>query len=411
MPTSDFDRPRAGGPATMLGRAAALSFLLYVCALPWSIAPISIGVVLCGVLTAACWWRPGGARWVRTPMDLPALGWLAALVVASLFALDPSGSWPNVKKALLFAVVPVAAYHARDERIARAAIATLFASAAAAALYALVRFAHDGGAFPARVRGLVGHPLTYGGQAMLLLSLCAGVALAARERAWRGGAVALAFLVAPALLGSFTRSAWIGTFVSFTVILARTRPRWLPFLGAALVVAVLSLPEGYRARALSAFDTGSVWNVERILLWESGVRIARDHPVTGAGLQDLRPLIERYRMAGAHETHGHMHNVPLQVAATMGAIGLAALAFLGWGLWRTASSAPRPPPGFGAGLRHAALGALAGFLAAGCFEWNLGDEELVNFLCVIVGLSFAARAWAAPAVAPAPPAASSRGGR
>ncbi|MDH3199158.1 MAG: O-antigen ligase family protein, partial [Candidatus Krumholzibacteria bacterium] len=333
-----------------------------------------------------------------------------ALVIASLFALDPSGSWPNVKKALPFAVVPVAAYHARDERVARAAIATLFVSAAVATLYALVRFAHDGGVFPARVRGLVGHPLTYGGQAMLLLSLCAGVALAAREWAWRGGAVVLAFLVTPALLGSFTRSAWIGTFVSFTVILARTRARWLPLLGAVLAVAVFLLPAGYRVRALSAFDTRSIWNVERLLLWESGVRIARDHPVTGAGLQDLRPLIERHRKAGAHETHGHMHNVPLQVAATMGAIGLAALAFLGWGLWRTASFAPRPPPGFGAGLRHAALGALAGFMAAGLFEWNLGDEELVNFLCVIVGLAFAVRAWQGPAVAPASPATSPKGG-
>ena len=103
----------------LLERAAALSFVLFAAALPWSVAPISIGVVLCGALTLACWWRPGGARWMRTPIDLPALGWMAALVVASLFALDPAGSWPNVKKGLLLAVVPVAAYHARDERTSR----------------------------------------------------------------------------------------------------------------------------------------------------------------------------------------------------------------------------------------------------------------------------------------------------
>jgi len=405
MPSRDTDRPRAGMPATFLDRAAALSFLLYAGALPWSVAPISIGVVLCGALTLACWWRPGGARWVRTPLDLPALGWLLALVIASLFALDPAGSWPGVKKALLFAVVPVAAYHAREQRTARAAMATLFVSAAAATIYALVRFAHDGGVFPARVRGLVGHPLTYGGQAMLLLSLCAGVALAARERAWRIGAVALGLLVAPALLGSFTRSAWIGTFVALGVVVARCRARWLPYLGAALIVGLFLLPAGYRVRALSAFDTRSFWNVERLLLWESGVRIFRDHPATGVGLQDLRPLIERYRRPGANETHGHMHNVPLQVAVTMGVLGLAALAFLAWGLWRTASFPPRPPPGFAAGVRHAALGALAGFLVAGCFEWNLGDEELVNFLCVIVGLAFAARAWRGAPAAPPPPAA------
>jgi O-antigen ligase len=403
-------RPSARGGDALLDRAAALSFLLYAAALPWSVAPISIGVVLCGGLTVACWWRPGGIRWPRTPLDLPMVGWLAALAIASLFALDPAGSWPNVKKAFLFAVVPLAAYHARDQRLARAAVATLLVSAAGATVYALVRFGHDGGVFPVRVRGLVGHPLTYGGQAMLLLSLCAGIALSVRARAWRLGAAALALLVAPALLGSFTRSAWIGTFVSLAVVLARVRARWLPFLVAAVVVGLFLVPAGYRTRALSAFDTHSIWNVERLLLWDAGVRIFEDHPIVGAGVQDLRPLIDRYRKPGAHEVHGHLHNVPLQVAATMGVIGLAALAFLAWGFWRTALFPPRPPPGFGAGVRNAALGALAGFMVAGCFEWNLGDEELVNFLCVLVGLAFAARAWGtasagAATAAGAPPAA------
>ena len=76
----------------LLERAAAFSFLLLAAALPWSIAPMSIAVVLCGVLTLAAWWSPGGARWVRTPVDLPALGWLAALVIATMASSDPAGS-------------------------------------------------------------------------------------------------------------------------------------------------------------------------------------------------------------------------------------------------------------------------------------------------------------------------------
>ncbi|HSQ59519.1 MAG TPA: O-antigen ligase family protein, partial [Acidobacteriota bacterium] len=344
-------------------------------------------------LASLIWCRPGGARWVRTPVDLPALGWMAALLLASLFALDPSSSWPNVKKGLLLAVVPVAAYHARDERTAKRAMAALFLSAAAATIYALARFANDGGAFPARVRGLVGHPLTYGGQAMMLLSLCGAVALKVREARWRYGAIALGLLVTPALLGSFTRSAWIGTLVSFTVIVARTRARWLPALAGAALAAVLLLPAGYRTRALSAFDAKSAWNVERLLLWDAGLAMFRDHPATGVGLQDLRPLIERYRKPGAHETHGHLHNVVVQVGATMGVVGLVALVALWIGLARTAGAPPPPGTPFGAAMRNAALGALAGFVVAGLFEWNLGDEELVDFLAVLIGAAFAAHGW------------------
>jgi len=379
-----------------LERAAALSFVLFAATLPWSVAPISIGLVLCGALTMACWWRPGGASWMRTPIDLPALGWMAALVLASLFALDPSGSWPNVKKGLLLAIVPVAAYHAREERTSRRAIAALLVSAAGATVYALLRFAHDGGLFPARVRGLVGHPLTYGGQAMFLLSLCAAVALKVRRGRWRGGAIALALLVAPALLGSFTRSAWIGTLVSFAVIVGRTRARWLPVLAGAALALILILPSGYRTRALSAFDVGNSWNVERLYLWDAGLSMFRDHPVTGVGLQDLHPLIERYGKPGAHEKQGHLHNIVVQVGATMGVVGLVALAGLLIGFARTAAAPPRPPTEFGAAVRNAALGALAGFIAAGLFEWNLGDEELVDFLAVMIGAAFSARGWREP---------------
>ena len=379
--------------ASITERAAAASFLLLVAALPWSVAPISIGVVLCGALTLAAWWRPGGARWVRTPIDVPALAWLAALALASLFALDPSGSWPNVRKGLLLALVPVAAYHAREETGARRAMAWLLVSAAAATIYALIRFAQDGGAFPARVRGLVGHPLTYGGQAMLLASVATAVVFRVRGRGWRLGAGALLLLLAPALLGSYTRSAWMGTLVVLTVIVARFRARLLPLLGMAALAVLLLLPPGYRSRAASAFDTKSVWNVERVKLWKAGAGIVRDHPVTGVGLQDLRTTIDRYRTEKANEVHGHLHNVWLQVAATMGVVGLATMIALWIGLFRTAAAPPSPSTPFGRAVRDAGVAALAGFLVAGLFEWNLGDEELVNFLATLVGAAFAARGW------------------
>jgi O-antigen ligase len=377
----------------MLSRAAGLSFLLLATALPWSIAPISIALILCVVLTFAVWWRPGGERWVRTPIDLPALAWLLALIVASVFSLDPAGSAPRIKKAFLLAAIPVAAFHARDTRIARAAVIALVLSAAAATVYALIRFAGEGGVFPVRVRGMAGHPLTYGGQATLLASLAMALLARGPGRRWVLGAGLFLLLLAPALLGSSTRSAWIATFVAACVILSRVKARLLPVAGAIVIVALLLAPGGIRDRALSAFQPASVWNVERLLLWDAGLRMFRDHPVAGVGLQDLHPLLERYRSREAHERHGHLHNVVIQVAASMGIVGLAALAWLWVGLYRTAGHrwrAPLPRGDLDSALRLAAVAALSGFLVAGLFEWNLGDEELLVFLCVVVGMGYAA---------------------
>ena len=400
--------------SSALERAAALSFLLLAAALPWSIAPMSIAVVLCGALTLAAWWRPGGARWLRTPVDFPALGWLAALVVATVASQDPSGSAGRITKGLLLAVVPVAAYHGRDPKVARRAVAVLIASAAIAAIYALTKFVAQGGAFPVRVRGAVGHPLTYGGQAMLLATLAAALALRARDLRWRIAAIALLTLLGPALLGSYTRSAWIGTCVALGVLLAFTRARLLAALAALIVVLLLVLPPGYRERALSAFDPQSRWNVERVQLWSAGLRIFQGHPITGVGLQDLHPWIERYHSPEPHEQHGHLHSIYVQIGATMGIVGLAAFAWLAFGLFRTAghrlrgdlraspgaggalvgTSGPGDSDGVGIALRLAGVAALAGFLVAGLFEWNFGDEELLDLLFTLVGLAFAASGWA-----------------
>jgi O-antigen ligase len=390
--------PAARHPALLgLTRAAGIAFLLLAAALPWSIAPMSIGVALAAALTLAVWWAPGGPRWTATPVDRPAIAWLAALVIATVASVDPGGSAPRITKGLLVGLVSVAATHAREERRGRLALALLFVSAALAALYAFVRFASEGGAFPARARGAAGHALTYGGQVLLLASLAAAVALRGRERRWRLAAAALLALLLPALLATYTRSAWLGFIVAAGVIVARTRARWLVALGIAVAALAISLPGAYRARALSVADPANRWNVERVRMWGAGLRMFRDRPVTGVGLQDLHPLYERYRSPEAMERVGHLHSVPVHVAATMGLVGLAALAWLIAGLFRTAAGGGAPPgSALGGAVSLGVIAGLAGFLVAGLFEWNFGDEELLDLLFVLVGIAFSAARWGEP---------------
>src|SRR5947207_8304634 len=175
---------------------------------------MSIALVACAALTLLVW-GVTRARWMRTPVDAPAHVWILALVLASAFALDPGQSWPRVAKGVLLILVPVAAYHGQDERLARRAIAVLLVSAVAAALFALGRFVLMDPHFPNRVKGAVGHPLTYGGQVMLFASLATAIAIRCRGR-WRAGALCALAILLPALAGTYTRSAWIGYVAALT---------------------------------------------------------------------------------------------------------------------------------------------------------------------------------------------------
>jgi hypothetical protein len=135
----------------LLERAAAFAYLLRAAALPWSIAPMSIAVVLCGAFTLAAWWSPGGARWVRTPIDLPALGWLAALVIATVASSDPAASAPRITKGFLRHRSSRGVPRSRSQ-LARA-VAVLLCPPRWPPPRA-DKFAAHGGAFPARVRAV-----------------------------------------------------------------------------------------------------------------------------------------------------------------------------------------------------------------------------------------------------------------
>src|SRR5205085_7292681 len=155
----------------------------------------------------------------------------------------------------------------------------------------------------------------------------------------------------------------------------------------------LILPASFRGRALSSLDPHDPTRLERTYMWRAGLRMFRDRPWTGVGLEDLKPVYERYKVPEAHEPAGHLHSVPVQIGATMGVVGLAAFLWLVIALFRTAAGRMSPPRGLAAGVRAGATAALAGFLVAGLFEWNFGDEELLYLLYTLIGIAWAARSW------------------
>jgi len=382
------------GPERTLERVAGGSFLLLVAALPWTIAPMSIAAGACATLTLAVWAsRP--TRFPRTPVAWPTLAWLVALLLAAWFALDRAASLPRLSKALFPLLVPLAATHARLPARRRRALALLLVSATAAALFGLGLYLVKGGHWPARARGAVGHYMTFGGQLLLFTSMAAATLALARAPRWRIGALLAALAGGAALAATYTRSAWIGLAVALATLLGLARPRWLPALAGVLLLALLLAPASVRTRALTAFAPRDSVNLERTHMWRGGLEMFRDHPLTGVGLSDLKPIYDRYMPPGAHERAGHLHSVPIQIAASMGIAGLVAFALLYGSLFVAAARGVRPlvrRGGTDAALRAGATAALAGFLVAGLFEWNFGDEELLYPLFILVGLAWAARA-------------------
>ncbi len=379
-----------------LDRAAGIAFLLLVASLPGAIAPMGIATALCGALTLAAMARAGRFTWPATPVNRAAFAWMGALVLASAFSLDPAGSWPRITKGFFPLLVGLAALHARERRAGERALAVYFAASALVAVIGIALWVAHGAGFGSRAQGLTTSYMTFAGQLSLMVPVAFSVAVSEKRPRWRRGAALAGVLALAALAVTFTRSAWIATVVACAVVAGVWSP--LAVGGIALVAAALFAfaPGTFGARLRSIFDPHNPWNQQRVLMWGAGLRMFRDHPWTGVGLQDLHRLYDQYRAPEATERVGHMHNIYVQIAANLGLAGLAAFAWLYTSIVRTTTIALRPQlarRGLAAGLRVGVLATLIGFLFAGLFEWNFGDEELLYGLYTLAGLAWAARSW------------------
>ena len=390
------------GPAST---AAGVAFVLLAAVLPGPIAPMGIATALCGVLTLALFLRRPRPVWPHTPLELGAIAWFTALVVASAFALDPAASFPRVSKGLMPLIAGLAAFHARDARIGRRALAVYLAAAGVVAFVSTISWWLHGHGYEWRARGLSHHHMTYGGQLLLELPVALAVALTARDARWRVGAVSVALLTAIGLATTFTRSAWIGAFVSGLVIVGAVWPWGLALLAVA-AAAVWTFATGeWGDRLHSMVQPKQGYNGERLLMWQAGARMFRSDPLTGVGLEDLHAVYPRFKSPEATEEIGHLHNAYVQIAATMGLVGLAGYGVLVTTLLRTVTAgmawgrglpARLRAGGESAGVRLGVTAAVVGMLVAGAFEWNFGDEELLYHLYVLAGLAWAAQAWDGP---------------
>ncbi len=328
----------------------------------------------------------------RTFLDLPVLLFAASSLAAALCSDERIASLRGLKNLLLASVIYLLAYGVTTRAAARRLFAVLLVSGAASSVFGVAVFllGRGEGAL-GRSPGTFSTAMTFGGIQLALSSLFVAVAVGSGlGRRARVAAAAAACVSLAALFFSFTRSSWLGMVVSLAVILALLRRRWLLPFAAGLVLFAMLLPAPYRERIASIWDPSYRTNVQRVELLRGGWGIFKEHPVVGVGTRDLAELYRAHMPPGAVHVHGHLHNVFLQIAVQTGAVGLAAFVYLFVSFFVLVAGnlkldLPPPERSFAAG----SVGALAGFLVNGLFEWNFGDAEVVTMLYLVVGANLA----------------------
>jgi putative inorganic carbon (HCO3(-)) transporter len=338
----------------------------------------------------------------RTMLDIPLLLFIAVTFAAALLSDKRLASFMSLKNYALMTVIYAIGSLLATRRMALWQFMALLVSGTGVAAYGIaIYLLGKGSGTLGRTPGPFSNAMTFGGMLLILCSLFIAVAAGAGvARKLRWAAVGAAIVTFTALFFSFTRSSWVGAVVSVVVILAFLRRKWLVPFAAALVIFVLLLPAQYRARVESIWNLKHMTNVHRLELLKGSVGIIKDHPVIGVGTMDLADVYRRYMPPGAVQVFGHMHNIFLQIAVQTGFVGLAAFCWLLFSFFRLMArnlklDLPPPERAWVVG----SIGALAGFIVNGLFEWNFGDAEVVTLLYIVIGSNIAFQRMFRPAAA------------
>ena len=206
-----------------------------------------------------------------------------------------------------------------------------------------------------------------------------------------------------AILLSLTRMLWVCCFLLLFLHFAWRRSRWIWTAPIWPVLLFVLAPGPVRFRLTGALRPAYYSNAERLQMLGVGARMIRDRPLTGVGPGRVEGLYLSYLSAAdpIPAYHGHLHNNLFQLAAEFGlpavlAAGLFIVVLVNQ-LRERLRTAPDREAQF---LCRAALLGLAGFLAAGMFEYTYGHS---------LGLILLSFTTLAPLISGEQPVAASRG--
>jgi len=165
--------------------------------------------------------------------------------------------------------------------------------------------------------------------------------------------------------------------------------KFLIYLFIFIAVVLLALPTQLRQRATSIFDPGYGSNESRLVMWNVGWEMFKDHPITGVGDNEITTVYKMYKIPEYHGEGSHLHSNYFMVLATKGIFGMIFYTALFFTLllkhfryFKTAGNNADRYLIFGCFI------AMISFHISGIFEWIYGDWEVLTLFLFIASVPF-----------------------
>jgi O-antigen ligase len=251
---------------------------------------------------------------------------------------------------------------------------------------------------PYRAQGTLGHYVVFAEMLMQVGCLAWALLFSGERRRWAPmlcAAVAF-FSITAALFATETRAAVAGLAIGCLLqifLVSAGKRRWWAIAGLVVILAGATTWIQH-TRGLQWIDRNDVGAQFRLMMWEDGLRLVRQHPWFGVGMETVRVHWLEWNIRGFIQYHvqSHFHSTYLQIAVERGIPAL-----LAW-LWFCVaylvflthlSLRLRSENRFALATATGIYAAFVAFAFTSFAHYNLGEEPLVMLLFFGMGLAIA----------------------
>ncbi len=366
-------------------------FILFIISSLVSISIAQISISLAAIAWLSSLYINGGINDVKTHLGIPFLLFILASILSIITSIDIGMSLMHFRKLIQIIIFFLFLNNLKGLKEVSILVKILIMVAGVMSLYGFFQAVQNGVSLSTRVEGTMSIYMTFAGLLMLvdLIAISRLVFNPVLKKEW--WLPILIIIITFCLFLTLTRNAWIGLLIGVFIILF-LKNKWLTLIIPLVIALLLAIfPLSISKRISSIIDPKDTTNSERLYMWESGLGIIRDYPLTGCGFGCVRKVFPKYKIPEAMKSHGSLHNNALQIAAYSGLIGLASWISI-WVVYLLKTSSILSGIGMEEKEKRSivvgSFAAVIGFLAAGLFEVNFYDSEVCMLLYFIMSIPF-----------------------
>ncbi|HJY64475.1 MAG TPA: O-antigen ligase family protein [Ignavibacteria bacterium] len=318
-------------------------------------------------------------------------------IVSSVFSNDPASSLiDTLKKVSLFFIVICSISVIESKEQIKKLLTALFIFSILVSTYEDIKYIIDFRAQDKLSLGdfrlsYFGYPITLGEIKMLILILIVPFILSKEKFLFNKWV--LIIITIPILLSLYftnSRNALLGLFIGLVIIGIMKHRYFLIGLILTVFLFLYFAPVNVKERIVSIIDITHPSNAIRFKMWETGLQMMKDKPVTGFGDVDFLSIYKKYKQPESYAEGVHMHNNILHITLLYGITGLliwlALMIYIFLNQIRAYQKFKKDE--FWNIILISSITAMFAFQVSGLTEWNFCDAEFAVLLWFIFSFPF-----------------------